>query len=183
MENEIWKDIVINNENVCVSNYGRVIINNKELKQYNRCKITPYKCVCINGKLYNVHRLVAIAFIPNPYNLPCVNHKDENKQNNFVWVNDDGSVDFDKSNLEWCTHKYNINYGSCIKRRSSKTRNHKSTSKQIAQISINDDIIKIWPSSMEIERQLGFIHTHITGCCNGRPHSKTAYGFKWRYTD
>ena len=57
-----------------------------------------------------VHRLVAEAFIENPQNLPQVNHKDENKTNNFVFVNDDGSVDLEKSNLEWCDQQYNNTY-------------------------------------------------------------------------
>lgn len=52
---------------------------------------------CVNHK---IHRLVAEAFLPNKNNLPVVNHKDENKQNNTV------------SNLEWCTHQYNLAYGS-----------------------------------------------------------------------
>lgn len=51
-------------------------------------------------RIYPVHRLVAYAFIPNPDNLPCINHKDENKLNNAV------------GNLEWCTYKYNANYGT-----------------------------------------------------------------------
>lgn len=58
--------------------------------------------LCKNGKYitHNVHRLVAETFIPNPDNLPEINHKDENKENNCV------------DNLEWCTRKYNMNYGT-----------------------------------------------------------------------
>lgn len=60
-----------------------------------------------DGKVFmkKVHRLVAEAFLPNPDNLPFVNHKDENKKNNCV------------DNLEFCTAKYNVNYGSALKKR------------------------------------------------------------------
>jgi hypothetical protein len=51
-------------------------------------------------KTIRIHRLVALTFIPNPDNLPIINHKDENKQNNNV------------NNLEWCTYEYNNNYGN-----------------------------------------------------------------------
>lgn len=57
-----------------------------------------------------IHRLMCIAFLPNPDNLPCVNHKDENKHNNFIYINDDYSVDVEKSNLEWCSVQYNNTY-------------------------------------------------------------------------
>ena len=60
------------------------------------------------GKMCSVHRLVAQAFIPNPNGLPEINHKDECKTNNIV------------SNLEWCTAKYNMNYGNGAKTRHSK---------------------------------------------------------------
>ena len=64
-----------------------------------------------NGVMKNehIHRLVALTFIPNPNNLPQVNHKDEDKSNNCV------------DNLEWCEHKYNVNYGTAIER-ASKSR-------------------------------------------------------------
>ena len=65
--------------------------------------------LCKNGVRRNcyIHRLVSQAFLPNPDNLPCVNHRDENKQNNSV------------ENLEWCTQKENVNYGTRTKRAST----------------------------------------------------------------
>ena len=73
-----------------------------------------------NGKRkkYYLHRLVAIHFLENPYNLPEVNHKDECKTNNMVWVNEDGSIDYNKSNLEWCSREYNNRYGNRLKKAS-----------------------------------------------------------------
>lgn len=60
-------------------------------------------------KTYFTHRLIAQAFIPNPDNLPMVNHKDEDKSNNRV------------TNLEWCNAKYNSTYGTA-RERAAKTR-------------------------------------------------------------
>lgn len=104
-----------------VSNFGRVrSLNHKRANRYSYYiqkgrilksglnKKTGYWTVVLskNGKYFTkrVHQLVAKAFIPNPNNYPCVNHKDENKNNNK----------FD--NLEWCTYKYNNNFGSRNKR-------------------------------------------------------------------
>lgn len=134
---EIWKDIqgVRGNQ---ISSYGRVkrlafsttyMRNGSEVTcHFPETILKPTKnkngYLAINlviqetGKqkrLY-VHRLVAEAFIPNPDNLPEVNHKDEDKTNNFIWVNPDGSVDLEKSNLEWCTVAYNNTYGTRIDR-------------------------------------------------------------------
>lgn len=112
---EVWKDIKGYEGEYKVSNYGRVksLKNHKEkiLKQWKNNKgylnIALYKNK--KSKMYRVHRLVALAFIPNPENLPEVNHKDEIKENNHV------------DNLEWCDRKYNMNYGT-VRERLSKTR-------------------------------------------------------------
>ena len=117
LENEIWKDIRGYEGIYKISSYGRVwslkrkgVVKEKILSQtYNN---NGYLRISLNknnkSKSILVHRLVAQSFIPNPNNLPCVNHKDENKLNNQV------------DNLEWCTHKYNNNYGT-IKQRSGET--------------------------------------------------------------
>lgn len=66
--------------------------------------------LCKNGNSYNkiIHRLVAQAFIPNPNNLPEVNHKDGNKANNHV------------DNLEWITHRENVSHGKLMYNKTSK---------------------------------------------------------------
>ena len=109
---EEWRDIKGYEGKYKVSNLGRVYSFYKreclepgEVKGY--LQVSLYK----NGKrnIFNVHRLVALHFIPNSNNYKEVNHKDENKQNNRV------------DNLEWCDRKYNQNYGSRTQRASEKS--------------------------------------------------------------
>lgn len=163
---EIWKDIENYEGLYQISNLGRVkslkfgkerimkpIIGNKEYLFVVFHKDGKYKH-------HRIHRLVAQAFLSNPNNLPQVNHKDENKQNNSVF------------NLEWCDNKYNMNYG---------TRNErvaKLLSKQVYQYDKNMNLIKIWESTQECARN-GFSGSHISECCYGlRKHSN---GFIWSY--
>ena len=112
---EVWKYIK-DYSKYEVSNLGR-IRNRKNYKVlrtvfdklgYERITLPSDK----NGniEILSVHRLVAKAFIPNPDNFPCVNHKDENPSNNCV------------DNLEWCTYSYNTNYGTALKRMSETRR-------------------------------------------------------------
>ena len=164
---EEWKDIDEYEGLYQVSNLGRV----KSLK-FGKERILKPDTI-LNGYLrvqlwknskgirYLVHRLVAQAFIDNPDKLPMINHKDENPSNNCV------------DNLEWCTHKYNINYGTCIQRMSEKI------SKTVYQYTMDGEIVAEYPSTMEVERQLGYAQSHISQCCNGK--RKTANGFIWRY--
>lgn len=106
-------------------------------------------------KKYLVHRLVAEAYLPNHNNLPYVNHKDENKENNAL------------QNLEWCTQKYNANYGS---------RNQKM-SKPVYCIELD----KTFDGASAAARELGLDNSHIIKCCKGK--QKITGGYHWRYQE
>lgn len=109
---------------------------------------------------YLIHTLVGKTFLPNPMKYPIINHKDENPSNNNV------------SNLEWCTHKYNVNYGTANNRRS------KSLEKKIYQIDKTGTIVAVWDSLTQASES-GFDAGHISRCARGL--RKTHGGFKWRY--
>ena len=162
---EIWKDIKGFEGLYQVSNLGRVksLRRNIILRQGITRKGYESVLLCTNSihKGYYIHRLVAHAFIPNPDNLPQVNHKDENKTNNCV------------GNLEWCDGKYNINYGTGIAKRV------KSQSKKVLQFKPDGTFVKEWESTMDVERNLGFDNAHISKCCRGK--YAYAYGFLWKY--
>ena len=116
-------------------------------------------------KKFFVHRLVAEAFIPNPDNLPCVNHKDENKTNNSV------------ENLEYCTHEYNINYGT-RNERAAKANTNGKCSKRVLQFTLDGEFVREYPSTHECERN-GFEHSSVIRCCKGK--QKTHKGFRFMY--
>ena len=190
---EIWKNIK-KFEDYQVSNLGKVksLKFGKEKIMSQKIDRKGYLCVnlCKNGKhkKFSVHRLVAEAFIPNPNNYPQVNHKDENKQNNFVYINEDGTVDLEKSNLEYCTNEYNHNYGTAIERAAEKIKGRTDIVekrvakllKPIQQIDLGTGIVlKKWPSIVEVQRKLGYNQSCISNCLRGR--TKTSYGYKWEY--
>lgn len=130
------------------------------------------------GKLMSVARLVAKAFLPNPENKPCIDHVNTDKTDNRVIINKDGSIDYDKSNLRWATHKENNNNPLTILNR-SKPRNWKINkwehwkSKPIVQFSKNNILLGIYPNAYTCGiRRIG-------ECCNGK--RKTAGGYIWKY--
>lgn len=155
---EIWKDIVGYEGLYQVSNTGRICSIGHYQGKWNtvyrrkdplilRQSQDKYGYLAVvlskngNHKRYMVHRLVAIAFISNPDNLPMINHKDQDKRNNNV------------NNLEWCTARYNTNYGDNILRSSSKRRNLPSMSKPILMV-YDDGKTRIFPSMNEVVRTL-----------------------------
>lgn len=111
-----------------VNDNGRKYIKPLKAKQMKQSMHTKgYKTVSLtkDGKTKGmfVHRIVAEAFIPNEQNLPFVNHKDEDKTNNFV------------ENLEWCTNEYNLNYGTARKRQARALKGKRHTKEHNENIS------------------------------------------------
>ena len=132
-----------------------------------------------NGKTKTckVHRLVAETFLPNPENKPCINHKiegDEGKKINMVFFNEDGTIDKEKSTIEWATYEENNNYGT------HNERIRKTLSKKVLQLSLSGDLIREWESTRECDRN-GFSKSAVSACCRGeKPQYK---GFLWMYYD
>lgn len=149
-----------------VSNFGNVrSLNYGRTKQIKVLKFIEDKDgyltvgLCKNGKIKfcKVHRLVAEVFLPNWFDDPEVNHRDENKTNNQV------------NNLEWCDHKYNVNYG---------TRTEKC-SKPVLQFTKEGEFVREWNSTKEVGRN-GFDQGAVSACCRGT-RLKTHKGYIWKY--
>ena len=174
---ELWKDIEGFEGLYQVSTWARVrsldrwITYKNGVKRFFKSEILKpsynkdgYLIVYLykNGKRtsFLVHRLVARAFIPNPDNLPLINHKDEVKDNNYPY------------NLEWCTDEYNKNYGTAIKRRAEKL------SKKVYQYDLKGNLINVWASTMDCDRN-GYESGNISSCCLGK--LKTHKNFIWSY--
>lgn len=190
-ELEIWKDIVGFEGFYQCSNLGRI----KSFKFGKERILKPRKdkdAYCIVGlwkegkvKTCRVHRLVSQAFLPNPNNLPCVNHKDENPSNNCI------------ENLEFCDVAYNNSYGTRLERigkavsiankgkkqsQETKEKRAKARQKPILQLSKSGNIILgKFNSAKQAGNELNINKGQITQCCRGKVNS--AKGYKWMYYD
>lgn len=145
--------------------------SNKFLKPYFSRQ--GYKLVKLsddnnNIKAYLHHRIVyeACSQAPIPEGMD-VNHINEDKSDNSF------------ENLNLMTHKENMNFGTHNERVGKANTNNPKRSKQVAQYDKDGNLIQVWPSTREVQRQLGFNIGHISSCCKGK--RKTCNGFIWRY--
>lgn len=175
---EEWRDIKGYEGKYQVSNLGNVRSLDR-VQVYSNGRVHTYKGqqlkLISDGKGYlyvslgkhnnkSVHRLVAETFLPNPDNLPEVNHKDENGENNCV------------DNLEWCSKSYNINYGT------RNQRCYEAFRKPVLQLSPSGEVIKEWDSISEANLFFGgYRGGNIPKVLNGE--REMAYGYKWIYAD
>lgn len=187
MENiEIWKDIQGYEGFYQVSDCGKVKSLERDVYYQNgtvhhlKEKILAhfldkdgYQIVnlCKNGEIkkMRVHRLVAMAFIPNPENKSQINHKNEVKTNNVV------------ENLEWCEASYNINYGTRTERSVQNRRSYKLGDNPRAKAVFCEELNKTFDCARRAEEELGIDASSISQMCKGK--LKTAGGFHWRYAD
>lgn len=192
---EIWVDIEGFEGYFQLSNFGKIrsldrwikhSINGYFLKKGKLRKISKngagYAEITLRkkgtSKTFTVHSLVGKYFVPNPYNYPILNHKDENKMNPR------------SDNLEWCTYSYNSMYGTCREKRKEaygidKMIKHANTlsankRKKVLQYDFKGNFIKEWESARECGRN-GFGQGNVSACCRGEYMQHK--GYIWRYAN
>ena len=178
MKKEIWTPIINYEGRYEISSYGRVKrVEYCEVQKNGIKRIRKEKILCIKKgkkgycsiglskqcehKFFLVHRLVAIAFLPNPQNLPCINHKDCNPVNNNV------------DNLEWCSYQYNSTYSDRIEKAVN------SKCRKVCQYSKDGEYIATYRSAHYAAKQIGVAHQGVCLALKGK--YKTYGGFIWVY--
>lgn len=164
----------LSHPNYFVDTDGNVFSNkNGEIKQlipYDNGYGYLYVCLSENNKhyKYRVQKLIALAFIPNPENKPCIDHINGNRTDNRV------------CNLRWSTQKENINNGITLKRMSESQKGRISSQrKTVYKYSKENVLLGVYSSTYDASEKCNICQSTINACCNGR--RKTAGGFKWSY--
>lgn len=179
LKEEIWLNSTIFPEKYSISNYGR--LKNKTTNHIYKLtnKNGDYFLIILKNfdgkvKTIRIHRLVAMAFIPNPNNYPCVNHIDGNKQNNNV------------NNLEWCTHSHNAKHSLTIKPNRIngmlKYNQEKSFKKYgyILQFTREGVFVNKYRDTQIASKETGVCCRNILHCINKEKYRKTAGGYIWK---
>lgn len=170
-EKEIWKDIPGYEGLYRVNQWGDIfsLYTNKKIKYsiskygYKQYNLSKNK----KKRIMTAHRAVALAFIPNPDNLPVINHKDENPQNCYV------------DNLEWCTYQYNAVYNDAHIKRGN------NLSKKVYKYDVEGNLIEIYNSVREAAEKLNSYIGNIAICANKKDykgkHCVTVHGYVLSY--
>lgn len=172
---EIWKDVPSFEGLYKVSNLGRVASYDRKVNYKHYGKIATKKGKVLSPKVSNtgylevtlcdahgkchycrVHRLVAIAFLPNPNNYQVINHIDENKQNNCIY------------NLEWCSNRENI-------------EKYHANRTVLYQYGLAGNLVKEWNSITKAAELVGGDKTGIQHCASAKSKLKTYFGYIWTY--
>lgn len=159
-----------NNSNVIRK--GKLIKQNQNLHNYLQVHLSKKN----KAKMITVHRLVAEAFLPNPNNLPQINHIDGDKLNNNV------------NNLEWCTAKENINHswGLGLSKpyyfpKGYLTEYSKNLCKKVEQYDLEGNLLNTFSSISDASRKTTCSISEICKCCRDKSHS--THNFLWRYAN
>ncbi len=174
-DGEKWKPIKGFEDLYCISNYARIksCRNQQILKPYLPKTKHPYWIILLynNGKTYRyrLHRLVAEAFVENPHNYPIINHKDENTTNPCA------------VNLEWCTYKYNSNYGTLPERMRQFMLNG-AKFRRVHKYTLEGEYVESYDSQKIAGEVTGINPNSICGVCKEKDKFYSAGGYLWTYT-
>lgn len=169
---EEWKDIKGYEGLYQISNEGRIKSLRTNIIMSPKTDKKGYLVICFsvggNMKSFKVNRLVAEAFIPNPNNLPCTNHKNCIPNDNRV------------ENLEWCDYLYNNHYDDRIEKARNKMINNPQISKVVYKYTLDGKFVAKYPSANEAQRDMGIETSRgVSMCCRGIIPSYK--GYRWSY--
>jgi len=167
---EEWKEIEGFEGRFAINRDGEILSLIRGRKRKTQCGI--YERVNLQDKYgkkhtVSVHRLIANAFIPNPQNKPEVNHINGNKLDNNI------------ENLEWVTRSENAQHAVDTGLMSGQKNDSKSIA--VDMFTVEGEFIKTFPSTMQVQRELGLYHANVSRVCKRHPKYNTAYGYIWRY--